>query len=192
MLSSFPAWSQEQAPAPTVMPPSLPTNLGYVIVPDDLINMSVFGEMDLSTQAHVSKNGYITFPLIGSIHVAGNTVDQITHEITQLYAKDYLVNPQVTIVVQEYAVQRVTILGQVQRPGTVDIPSNGQFDVLAAIAMAGGYTRIANPSRISVRRNVNGVDVILQVNGNHLAQDKNQKPFYIQPGDTITVSESMF
>jgi len=64
--------------------------------------------------------------------------------------------------------------------------------LLGAVAMAGGFTRIADPGRVSVRRNVDGKDVILRVNAKDLEKNGNVKPFLVQPGDAITVPESIF
>ena len=88
-----------------------------------------------------------------------------------------------------YAKRRFTVLGQVNRPGSYEMPegSPGGIDVLEAVAIAGGYTRIAAPERISVKRR----DQILRVDAKRLAHDSGQN-FRIQPGDTITVGESIF
>jgi protein involved in polysaccharide export with SLBB domain len=80
----------------------------------------------------------------------------------------------------------------VQKPGTVELPAEGNLDLLGAIALAGGYTKIAAPNRITVRRQVKGEDEVLRVNGKDLARDSNVKIFYVQPGDTIMVGQSVF
>ena len=66
------------------------------------------------------------------------------------------------------------------------------LDVLGAIALAGGYTKIAAPNRITVRRQVNGQDQVFRVDGKKLANDTSVKVFYVQPGDMITVGQSIF
>ena len=164
----------------------------YVLRSNDLIRITVFQEDDLTTETRISKAGNITFPLLGSLKVEGKTEAAVTEEIRALLDRDYVINPQVSITVLEYAKQRVTVLGQVQKPGTMEIPTEGNLDLLGLIAMAGGYTRIADPARITVRRLVDGKDVVLQVNAKDLARDKNVKPFLILPGDTVSVAESMF
>jgi hypothetical protein len=67
-----------------------------------------------------------------------------------------LVNPQITLTVLEYAKRRFTVLGQVQKPGTFEIPSEESVGFLEAIAMAGGFTRLANTGKIVVTRMVSG------------------------------------
>ncbi|MCE0483904.1 MAG: polysaccharide export protein [Methylacidiphilales bacterium] len=159
---------------------------------NDLIRITVFQEDDLITETRISKTGYITFPLLGSLHLAGKTVDQATEDIRAALDKDYIIHPQVTLTILEYAKQWVTVLGEVQKPGTVEIPPEGGLDLLGAIALAGGYTRIANPGRVTVRRQVDGKDTVINVNAKDLARDTQVKAFYVQPGDTITVAQSMF
>jgi polysaccharide export outer membrane protein len=165
---------------------------GTVLHNNDLIRITVFQEDDLLTEARISKSGYIIFPLLGSIELAGKTVDQAAAEIRDRLDKDYIIHPQVTLTVLEYAKQWVTVLGEVQKPGTVEIPPEGNLDLLGAIALAGGYTKIAAPNRITVRREVKGQDELIHVNGKDLAKDTNVKIFYVQPGDTIVVGQSIF
>jgi polysaccharide export outer membrane protein len=159
---------------------------------NDLIRITVFQEDDLTTETRISKSGMINFPLIGQVQVDGRTVDEVTSEIRTRLDKDYLVNPHVTLTIIEFAKQWVTVLGEVQKPGQVEIPAEGGLDLLGAIALAGGYTRIADPSHVTVRRNVNGQDVVLQVNAKQLSRDIQVKQFIVNPGDTINVAQSLF
>jgi polysaccharide export outer membrane protein len=84
------------------------------------------------------------------------------------------------------------VLGQVNRPGSFEMPegSTGGIDLLEAIAMAGGYTRIAAPGRISVRRAMGNGEQVLKVDARKVA--KGGSAFRVQSGDTITVGESIF
>ncbi len=136
----------------------------------------------------------MSVPLLGSIHLAGLTLTQAAARLTDLYARDYLVNPRVNVMLVGYARRRFTVLGQVSRPGSYDLPDGapGGIDILEAIAMAGGYTRIAAPERINVRRKKsNGADEIIRVNAKRLARGTDAN-FTVQPGDTVTVGESIF
>ena len=151
--------------------------------------VEVFGEEDLRTNGRLNAEGNLSLPLLGSVHLSGLTLTQATARVTELYARDYLVNPKVNVSLVGYAKRRFTMLGQVNRPGSFEMPegSPGGIDLLEAVAMAGGYTRIAAPEKVSVRRGnqVIRVDAKRQARGNHTA-------FTIQPGDTITVGESIF
>ncbi len=159
---------------------------------NDVIKITVYGEDDLTTQTRIEKNGAIRFPLLGSVTLAGRTIEQATEEIRSQLGKKYIKNPQVTLTIASYAKQWVTILGEVKNPGEVSIPDEGGLDLLGAIALAGGYTNEAETSHITVRRLVNGRDQIIQVDAGKLAHDSQVKPFYVQPGDTITIRQRMF
>jgi polysaccharide export outer membrane protein len=127
-------------------------------------------------------------PLLGSVRVAGNTVSQATATITSLLGKEYLVNPQVTLNVTEFAKRRFTVLGQVQRPGTYDMPAQESVNLLQAIAAAGGFTRIGNPHRITVQRTVGSDNQKIPLDSEPMSKKKEQ-PFLIRPDDVIAVGE---
>ncbi len=110
-------------------------------------------------------------PLLGSIHLAGLTLSQAASRLTDMYGKDYLVNPKVNVMLIGYAKRRFTMLGQVNRPGSYEMPDGSPegIELLEAIAMAGGYTRIAAPEKVSIKRNnkVMRVDAKRQARGGH-------------------------
>lgn len=170
--------------------------VGYKLSPNDSIAVEVFGEDDLKTAARLNGEGNVSLPLVGSVHLAGLTLSEATNRITELYARDYLVNPKVNVTLVGYARRRFTVLGQVNRPGSYEMPetSPGGIDLLEAIAMAGGYTRIAAPERVSVRRHVSDRgEEVLHVNAKRLERgDTSVGTFRVQSGDTITVGESIF
>lgn len=180
--------------APAVAAVSAPT--GYQLAPNDSIGVEVFGEDDLRTLGRLNGEGNVSLPLIGPVHLGGLTLTQATARVTELYARDYLVNPKVNVVLAGYAKRRFTVLGQVSRPGSYEMPetSPGGIDLLEAIAMAGGYTRMAAPERVSVRRRTSeGRDEVLRVNAKRLERgDARAGNFKVEPGDTITVAESIF
>ena len=132
-------------------------------------------------------------PLLGSVHFAGLTLTQAASKLTELYGRDYLVNPKVNVMLLGYAKRRFSILGQVGRPGSYEMPesSPGGIDLLEAIALAGGYTRIAAPERITVRRQSANGDQIFKVNAKKFNKGGGGG-FRVEPGDTITVGESIF
>ena len=188
------------APAPpsTSTGPSVTTNSvtapsGYVLSANDQVAVEVFGEDDLRTNGRLNGEGNLSLPLLGSVHLGGLTLTQATSRVTELYARDYLVNPKVNVSLVSYAKRRFTILGQVNRPGSFEMPegSPAGIDLLEAIAMAGGYTRIAAPERITVRRHGSKGDEVLKVDGKRVARG-GANNFKVVPGDTITVGESIF
>jgi polysaccharide export outer membrane protein len=202
LLGILYAAAQEVTPA-TTPPPSAAMKDGagasahgasdnYVLRNNDLIKVTVFQEDDMTTETRVSKSGYITLPLLGPVQLAGKTVADATNEIRTKLDKDYIINPQVTLTVMTYAEQWVTVLGEVQKPGQVEIPPEGGLDLLGAIALAGGYTKVADPGSVIVRRIINGKDVVARVDARRLARDTNVQEFMVQPGDRISVGESIF
>lgn len=163
----------------------------YHLSTDDQIAVDVFGEDDLRTGARLNADGAVSLPLLGSVKLAGLTLNQAATRLTELYGRDYLVNPKVNVMLIGYAKRRFTMLGQVNRPGSYDMPegSPSGIDLLEAVAIAGGYTRIAAPERISVKRS----DQIIRVDAKKLARKSGASgSFRVEPGDTITIGESLF
>jgi polysaccharide export outer membrane protein len=183
--SASTAPSTSSAPAPAAI--SAPT--GYVLTANDQVGVEVFGEDDLRTNGRLNGEGNLSVPLLGSVHLAGLTLSQAASKLTELYGRDYLVNPKVNIMLLGYAKRRFTMLGQVNRPGSYEMPDGSPegIDLLEAIAMAGGYTRIAAPERVSVRRG----SQVLKVDAKRMARG-DHAGFEIKPGDTVTVGESIF
>lgn len=120
----------------------------YVLRPDDVVNLSVFNEPDLSKEVAVLKNGIASFQLIGAVKIGGLTVVDAVTKIRSLYAEDYLKNPEMTLTISQYATDYVSVIGQVSQPGTVAIPHGGKLDVGSALASVGGITDSANPGNI--------------------------------------------
>src|SRR5438132_11919234 len=139
---------------PSVTTNSVNAPSGYVLSANDQVAVEVFGEDDLRTNGRLNAEGNLSLPLLGSVHLAGLTLTQASPRVTELYARDYLVSPKVNVMLVGYAKRRFTVLGQVNRPGSFEMPEGSPMgiDLLEAIAMAGGYTRIAAPERITVRR----------------------------------------
>ena len=164
----------------------------YLLAPNDLVSVTVFQEVDLATRSRVGNDGNISVPLIGSVNVGGKSVDEAAQMIRGRLARGYLVNPQVNVGVIEFAKRLVTVLGQVQKGGTFEFPNQGPLSLLQAIGLAGGYSKLANPAKIIVKRRVNGKEVVMQLNGKALAGNTSAQPFEVLPGDTITVAESLF
>jgi protein involved in polysaccharide export with SLBB domain len=166
---------------------------GYILSSNDQVSVDVFGEDDLRASGRLNPEGNLSVPLLGSVHLAGLTLTQAASKLTELYGRDYLVHPRVNVMLLSYAKRRFSILGQVTKPGSFEMPegSPGGIDLLEAIALAGGYTRIAAPERITVRRhNANG-DQIFKVNAKRFNKASGGS-FLVEPGDTITVGESIF
>ena len=168
------------------------SQLSHVLVPGESIQIKVFQEPDLDTAVRIPGNGRVAFPLIGEVALAGETVQQATGLIRDRLGARFLVNPQVTITVLESAKRLFTVLGQVQRPGTYRFPEQQELDLLQVIGIAGGYTRLADPGSIIIKRRIDGSEKVLRVNGKRLARGDSAETFPIVSGDVITVGERLF
>lgn len=166
---------------------------GYILSPSDGVAVEVYGEDDLRTNGRLNPEGNLSVPLLGSIHLAGLTLTQAVSKLTELYSRDYLVNPKINVTLLSYAKRHFSILGQVNHPGSLEMPESSPegIDLLEAVALAGGYTRIASPERITVRRQDASGDHIFKVNAKRFTKGKGGG-FLVLPGDTINVGESIF
>lgn len=164
----------------------------YVLCPNDLVEIRIYQEPDLDSRVRIGGDGSVTLPLVGNVTIGGKSANEAAELLCEKYGQRFLVNPQITVAVTEFSKRRFTVLGQVQSPGSYSMPDNEGVTLLQAIGMAGGYTRIAEPSNISVRRIENGVESVVKLNAKRMARGGASAAFKIFPGDVITVPESLF
>lgn len=127
-------------------------DVSYTLRPNDSISLAVYEEADLSVQVRILKTGQASFPLIGSVQVGGLSVSAAAEKIRGLYAKDYLVDPKLTLTVDDYATEFISVIGAVQSPGQIPIPVSGNLDLASAMATAGGPSEIADTNNIQLVR----------------------------------------
>ena len=185
-----------RSPARTdlIAPAALATGaVDYRIQPFDTLQITVFQEADLSVKARVSAAGTINYPLLGAVAVAGQTGSEVERQLASQLGKKYLVNPQVTILIEGSVNRRVTVLGQVKGPGTFDLPTDEPLRLLQAIARAGGFTDIAATDRVNVLRSEGGREerVVINVAVIMRSGDHTQN-IVLRPGDVVTVPETIF
>lgn len=161
--TSMPTAAQEAATqadavaAAKVVPGSLPLNslanfgAEYKISPSDLIEVDVYGVPDLKRALRVKPSGVVTLPLVGNVTVAGLTAQQAEELIARRYGDKHLQDPQISVLVREGTVRRITVEGAIARPGIY--PLTGQVSLLQAIALAGGGASYAEMSEVMVFRN---------------------------------------
>jgi protein involved in polysaccharide export with SLBB domain len=164
----------------------------YRLSPNDLVEIRVFQEPDLDCRVRIGGDGSVTLALVGAVTLGGKTINEAADYLRQKYGERFLVNPQLTITVIDFSKKRFTVLGQVQNPGSYSMPDNEGVTLLQAIGMAGGYTRIAEPSNITVKRINSGIESLMKVNAKRMARGDASATFKILPGDVISVPESMF
>jgi polysaccharide export outer membrane protein len=185
------------APPPMAVPVAPPANpqpsVGYRLKPKDIVHVVVFEEGDLDTTGKIDNDGNIFFPMVGQAQIGGQTLQEATATMVTLLRK-YLVHPQVSIEIVSYAKEHFTILGEVNKPGIFDMPDETSLNLLEALGMAGGYTKIANPSKIIIKRYVNGQETVIKIDGKKLMDPHNASApvFQVEPGDTIHVGEAIF
>jgi polysaccharide export outer membrane protein len=163
----------------------------YVLVVGDVVQLNVFREPDLTTQATIARDGTVQLPLIREVTMAGLSIRDAREMLRQLYDKKFLVDPQVFLTVVKYAQRKFTIMGQVARPGSYELQGGERIDLLEAVGLAGGFTRIANRGRVVIQRRDGDNVTAIKANAKRMADGK-EAPMEVQPGDVITVSESWF
>lgn len=126
----------------------------YAVGEDDVIRILVYGHPDLSVTERVSGEGFITFPLIGSVRVSGLTVDQIAKAISEKLSEGFIVDPQISVFVTEYKSRKAIIMGQVQKPGIYML--SGPTTFLELLSMAGGISQDAGDKAIIKRKRGDG------------------------------------
>ena len=126
------------------------SNDDYRIGPSDELDVSVFQVAELSGLRRVNSRGQIRMPLIGAVNVAGKSAQEVEDLLVELYGKDYLQDPQISVEVKLHASQQVTMYGAVQKPGVY--PLTGRTTLLQALSLAGGISRVANEEEVVVFR----------------------------------------
>ncbi len=164
----------------------------HVLRDGDLIEVKVYQEEDLSARVRLDQTGEVTLPLLGTMQLSGKTIEQARQHVQARLAEDYLVDPQVLITLVEYAKRRFSVMGQVQQPGFYVIPENEKLNLLQAISMAGGFTRLANPRGVVIKRILNGAESVLRVDVQAMAREKNARLLEIQAEDAIIVNQRVF
>jgi polysaccharide export outer membrane protein len=176
-----------EAPLPTLMA----GEGDYVLAAGDTLDLMVYKEPDLNMRSKIARDGRVQLPLLGEVAVAGMTVRQAQDHIKKLLNADYLVEPQVYLNIASYTQRKITLIGQVVRPGSYELQGNESLGILEAIGMAGGFTRIADSKNVTVKRIASGKTETIKVNTKRL-EDPRGGSFQVLPGDIITVGESWY
>lgn len=162
---------------------------GFVLGVGDVINVSVFGQPDMATQAVLSDSGVVTMPLIGPINLADLTPAQAEQRIARaLQQGEYLVNPQVNVTLEEYRSRQISVVGQVNQPGRITMERD--LNVVDAIAQASGTTPDAADFAVLIREGPAGPQrQTLDLRRSLRGPDASNSP-RLQDGDTVFVPEA--
>ena len=180
-VSAFDAVTQKVSPA--TPPPDSSLRIGT----GDLLEFSVYNVPELSTKLRVSNNGDAYLPLIDSVHVADLTVEEAQTVIEKKLADGgFLKDPHVTLFVDQFASQGVSILGEVSRPGVY--PVLGQQRLFDVVSAAGGLTDKAGRTVSISHRNQQDKSAVVEL-ARHL-EDNPENNVQVYPGDTIIVRKA--
>jgi polysaccharide export outer membrane protein len=162
-----------------------PHDDSFVIGNDDVLAINVWKEPDISRAIPVRSDGKISLPLVGEVQAAGLTPLALEKDIA-VRLKNYISEPEVTVMVQQVNSQKFNVLGQVARPGSYTIANSPT--VLDALALAGGFRDFAKKKSIYVLRQGPAGESRIAFNYKDVSQGKNMaQNIKLQPGDTIIV-----
>jgi polysaccharide biosynthesis/export protein len=179
--------ANSQATPPTTSPTKSPatTDPNYIIGAQDVLDISVWKEPEITRTVPVRPDGKISLPLLNDVQAAGLTPAQLNAEITSSLRK-FVTDPEVTVIVEQINSQRVYILGEVTRPGAY--PLLPGMTVLQALSSAGGFTQFANEKKMYVLRRVNGNQEKYFFNYKDVLNGKRpEQNIALKAGDTIVV-----
>jgi len=175
----------------TAKPPALggppgPQQRDYVIGKEDLLELGVFEQPDLTRTVRVSGDGTISLPLLGVVPLAGLSTKQAEEKLRDLLSDKYLTDPQVWVFVKEAKSRKVSVVGAVEKPGSIEML--GDRTLLEAISEAGGLTHQAGRDLYVLRPDASGaaqrIDIDLDdlmINGNPILN------IALSPGDVINI-----
>ncbi len=157
----------------------------YVIGGQDVLDISVWKEAELTRTVPVRPDGKISLPLLNDVQAAGLTPTQLAAQITESLKK-FVTNPQVTVIITQINSQRIYILGEVNRAGAYPLLPN--MTVLQGLSSAGGFTQFANLKKIYMFRMENGKQVKYPFNYKEVISGKaSEENIALKAGDTIVV-----
>jgi len=173
---------------PEVRPEDAPTDT--TIGPGDVFDVRVYGEDDLTGTYRVASDGTVDYPLLGTISVQGMTPTEVTRLISDgLVNGEFLKNPNVSVFVKEYSSKKISILGQVNKPGTFQYVDG--MSIIEAISLAGGFTPMSRPNDVTVTRVINGTEKKFLVPVEAIGQGRASN-FVLRPGDILFVPQRVF
>lgn len=201
LACAAPVLAQSPAPAsPPPLPAANDTDPAYKLAVGDSVAVNVYGEPDMSASQRIDPAGQLRLPMIGAVKLAGLPVREAEDTLERLYRdRELLKAPLVTLVVSNYALREVSVLGAVRAPGNFQFPKETtSLDIADLITRLGGFTPTAKSDAVSVirrkpdgREEVTTVDVERMISGRRRG-DSSRREFAVYPGDRIWVPERLF
>jgi polysaccharide export outer membrane protein len=164
----------------------------YIVNSDDILNISVLKPEAIGVNATVAPDGTVSFPYIGTVAVAGSTLEDIQQIIQDRLSDGYMRYPVVTVTLVESRSRKFFVYGEVVRPGSYILTPD--TTVLKAISIAGGFTKFGSAGRVRVlrpRENAPGYETI-RVNIRSLMKGSDTEDIVLKPGDMVVVGEGVF
>lgn len=157
----------------------------YVLGCGDRVSIRVWGKDNLNTEAIIRPDGNISVPLVGDIQARGLRVEELKEELNKRF-RDYIFEPSVSVTVVDIKSLKAYILGEVVRPGEIDIVA--PTDVVRAIALAGGFTIYAKKNKIQIIRTEGDKKMKIKFNYDQVIRGINvDQNILLHPGDVIIV-----
>jgi polysaccharide export outer membrane protein len=158
----------------------------YIIGPEDVLQITVWKNDTLSRTLPVRPDGKISLPLLHDIQAAGLTPMQLRDKLANALS-EFMPSPEVAVTVSDVRSYRVSVLGEVQKPGQLQLKAD--TTVLEAIALAGGFRDFASPGKIMILRKDNkGATQKIPFNYNRVVKDnRSQDNVTLKSGDVVVV-----
>lgn len=159
----------------------------YAIGAGDVLSIKVYDHEELTVKVRVSEKGTIDFPLIGEVHVGGLGITAAAERIETALADGYIIEPQVTIFIEQFKSKKVVVLGPVHNPGLVEL--NGPITLLELLSQVGGLKD--NAGQIAtIKRQENGTQKNIAIDLHRLIKNgDSQHNIQILGGDTVSIAE---
>lgn len=175
--------------------PSINTGAGdYQLASRDFVQFQICEEPDTLTLQRISTTGEISVPMLGNVKVGGLTLQGAEEMLAKAYVQGgFFIKAQVILTVQTYAPRNVSVLGQVNKPEQIDMPvERDVINLVQAITLAGGFTRVAKTDGVRVIRSVDGKEQQFTINVSDYLDSKNSNQFMLRPDDIVYVPERVF
>jgi protein involved in polysaccharide export with SLBB domain len=166
-------------------------SLSTVVGPGDVFEVYVLGEKEIPKEFRIQPDGTIDFPYLDRVTVAGLEPQQIEELLKkELVERRILVSPQVTLIVKQYNSKKVSVVGAVQKPGS--LPWTEGMKLIDAISLAGGLTSLADGDHVRITRNVEASKTVTATVSVDDITDGKLQDIPLQAGDTIKVDQRVF
>ena len=163
---------------------ALDTAVEYQIGPEDVLDISVWKNPELSRTVPVRPDGKVSLPLLNDFRAAGLTPSDLREQLVARLS-DFVPTPEVSVIVREVHSRKIAVVGAVKTAGRYELKS--PMTVLEAIALAQGFTDFAARDRIVVLRQSGGTTTRIPFNYRKIAEGMEQENFFVRPGDIVVV-----